>query len=177
MWSILGVTAPRTVASNRAEGPVSTQHPGASGVACTSRESESESLALQATAEAEVSRTGVRLAFPPALEARYKSDTATDRARDLRTITHLGALLYPVAGVALKILLADPLARLIPALLMIDTCPLATADRADSFGIVDEKTPGALTGIEDLLVRIPNKSAKLVLSKIGPDVLHWVQLG
>jgi diguanylate cyclase (GGDEF)-like protein len=67
-----------------------------------------ESLDLQAMAQAELSRTGVRLAFPPALEARYTNDTGTERARELRAITRLGTLFYVAAGVGLKILLADP---------------------------------------------------------------------
>ena len=44
--------------------------------------------------------------------------------------------------------------RLMPALLKIDTCPLAGSDRADAVWIVDEEALGALAGVEDVVVGI-----------------------
>jgi diguanylate cyclase (GGDEF)-like protein len=66
-----------------------------------SPEHPSATLAVQA--EAELDRSGVRLSFPPELEARYRQDTAVDRSRELRVITRIGALLYFGVGVLLKL--------------------------------------------------------------------------
>ena len=55
-------------------------------------------LPLNLTAEAELARSGFRLAFPPALERRYILDTAIERARELTLIIRLGSALYLAAG-------------------------------------------------------------------------------
>ena len=42
---------------------------------------------------------------------------------------------------------------------------------------MNEEAPGALTGVEDVLIGLPDEGAEFVLPEIGPDVLHRVQLG
>ena len=49
---------------------------------------------LDLTAQKELGRAGLRLAFPPRLEARYRRDTAVERSRELRLITRLGTIPY-----------------------------------------------------------------------------------
>ncbi len=68
-------------------------------------------------------------------------------------------------------------ARIIPALLKTDTRPLARSDGSDAVRIVGEEAPGALAGVEDLVVGFPDEGAEGVLAQIRPDVLHRVQLG
>ncbi len=63
--------------------------------------SKDEGLPLSLMAEGELARSGLRLAFPPALETRYRRDTAAERSRELRIITQIGAVLYVVCGVLL----------------------------------------------------------------------------
>ncbi len=63
---------------------------------------------MQATADAELSRTGLDLTFPSALEARYQSDTESERVLELRAIVRLGAVLYLVGGLVVKPLLTVP---------------------------------------------------------------------
>ena len=58
---------------------------------------------LTAQAEAQLARSGMRLAFPPELEARYRLDLASDRSCELRHITRTGALLYFSLGVLMKL--------------------------------------------------------------------------
>ncbi len=97
----LAKAAARPVASRRSLGP-------ALGVRATAAGAASEGLTLQATAEAELGRSGWRLAFPPALEQRYRSDSEAERVRELRTIVGRAAVLYLAIGVAAKVVLADP---------------------------------------------------------------------
>ena len=67
--------------------------------------------------------------------------------------------------------------ELIPVRLKADTRPLAGADGADSVWVVDEEAPGALAGVEDVVVGVPDRGAELVLAQVGPDVLHGIQFG
>ena len=67
--------------------------------------------------------------------------------------------------------------QIIPALLKTDTGPLSGSDGSDAIWIVDEEAPGALAGVEDVLVGFPDQGAEFVLAQIGPDVLHGIELG
>ena len=49
---------------------------------------------LRYLAEAELAHAGAGLAFPSDLEARYRADTNEDRARQLRSVSLVGALIY-----------------------------------------------------------------------------------
>jgi diguanylate cyclase (GGDEF)-like protein len=66
---------------------------------------EAEGPLLQAQAEAELTRFGFGLRFPPALEARYRTDTAADRARHLNFISRIGVSLYVIIGVLQNLLI------------------------------------------------------------------------
>lgn len=64
---------------------------------------------LDALAESELTRSGLRLAFPEALEIRYWRDTAIDRVRELRFIVLWGVTLYFCLGILLNlIIIQDP---------------------------------------------------------------------
>ncbi|GAB7540086.1 GGDEF domain-containing protein [Burkholderia sp. 3C] len=59
---------------------------------------------LGALAEGELKRSGFRLSFPDALEARYWQDIATERLRELRFIALWGIAGYFVLGVLLNLI-------------------------------------------------------------------------
>src|SRR5271168_1651223 len=65
---------------------------------------------------------------------------------------------------------------LIPVRLKTDTCPRTGADGADPFWVADEEVPGALAGVDDGLVGVPDQVAELVAAQVFPDILHRVQL-
>lgn len=60
-------------------------------------------MSLAAQAEAELARWGLRLAFTPELEARYKLDIAAARARELRAFFRIALSLYVGIGVIMKL--------------------------------------------------------------------------
>ncbi len=66
--------------------------------------------------------------------------------------------------------------NLIPAILKIDTRPSAGPDGSDAVWIADEETPGVLTSVEDFFIGVPDQGAEFVLTQIGPDVLHGIEL-
>jgi diguanylate cyclase (GGDEF)-like protein len=64
---------------------------------------------LQAQAEAELTRFTFGLRFPSALEARYRTDTAADRARYLNFMSRAGVSLYVIIGVLQNLfVIGDP---------------------------------------------------------------------
>lgn len=64
---------------------------------------EDEEPRLDVLAELELSRSGFRLSFPEALEARYGRDIAAERVRELRFIALWGVTLYFCLGVLLNL--------------------------------------------------------------------------
>src|ERR1700761_2949605 len=80
-----------------AEETESMEHAGSDIVA-------NEAQPLYRQAEQELDRSGLRLAFPPPLEARHRRDTAAERSRDLRLISQIGATLYFATGFLLMVL-------------------------------------------------------------------------
>src|SRR3546814_16804042 len=70
----------------------------------------------------------------------------------------------------------DPLC-VIPALLGSDTGQVPGSDRADSFWVVAEEAPGALTGVEDVVVGVPDAGTEQVLAQVSPAVLHGFRQG
>lgn len=58
---------------------------------------------LEALAESELARSGLRLAFPATLETRYWQDIAAERVKELRFITLWGVVLYFGLGVLLNL--------------------------------------------------------------------------
>jgi diguanylate cyclase (GGDEF)-like protein len=63
----------------------------------------SRATSLRYLAESELAHTGPGLAFPPDLEARYRADTNDDRARQLRAVSWLSALIYVAVCLLLNI--------------------------------------------------------------------------
>src|SRR3546814_19542958 len=70
----------------------------------------------------------------------------------------------------------DPLC-VIPALLGSDTGPVPGSDRADSFWVVAEEAPGALTGVEGVADGVPDAGNELVLATVGAEVLYGLGRG
>jgi diguanylate cyclase (GGDEF)-like protein len=64
---------------------------------------EKQESNLEVLAESELARSGFRLAFPSALEARYWQDVASERVKELRFITLWGVVLYFGLGVLLNL--------------------------------------------------------------------------
>jgi diguanylate cyclase (GGDEF)-like protein len=64
---------------------------------------EKQESPLEALAESELARSGFRLAFPSALEARYWQDIASERVKELRFITLWGVVLYFGLGILLNL--------------------------------------------------------------------------
>jgi hypothetical protein len=65
----------------------------------------------------------------------------------------------------------------IPAVLDIDRCPGAAADRADALRVCSQPVPRGHAGLDNLLVAVPDGRTKFVLPKVIPNLLHGVQLG
>ena len=60
-------------------------------------------MSLTELTEAELARTGLRLAFAPELEARYLLDIGAERSRELRNISQIAMLLYFGLGLLMKV--------------------------------------------------------------------------
>lgn len=63
------------------------------------------STGLHRLAEAELGRRGLRLRFPPALEAQFRRDDAERRVAEQRLITRYGVSLYLVLGLLVNLFL------------------------------------------------------------------------
>jgi hypothetical protein len=86
----------------------------------------------------------------------------------LRELSEAGEI-----GLGSKVrLMARSMSYLIPANLIADCCPFTGSNGSDSVWVVDEKAPGALAGVEDIVESFPDESAEVVLAQIGPVVLH-----
>jgi len=64
----------------------------------------------------------------------------------------------------------------IPTALIVDLCPAPGCDGDDAFGVVDDGTPGAAAGIDDLIVGVPHADAEVAGAQVFPDVFDGVQL-
>ena len=64
---------------------------------------EGQTPRLEVLAEAELTHSGFRLAFPAALETRYWRDIAAERVKELRFIFLWGVLLYVWLGILLNL--------------------------------------------------------------------------
>jgi diguanylate cyclase (GGDEF)-like protein len=67
---------------------------------------------LRYLAEAELAHAGAGLGFPPELEARYRADTNDERARQLRSVSWVSAVVYVAVCLLLNIfVIQDPIWR------------------------------------------------------------------
>jgi hypothetical protein len=63
----------------------------------------------------------------------------------------------------------------IPTALDIDRRPVPGSDRSDAADVVDEPVPCLGTGVEDLVIAVPDTGGEFVGPQVVPDIVHRVQ--